>query len=141
MAADPVFTRELLSRHETLAEYAGTEEGKESMLRVFPPRPNKVYALFKIVEYLEYEKTGEYGDPRQDAFRLAYDDSNMNAALALSSLEEGQRVLLSWNHDYVTRSESVDGRETAAHYPERVVTKLEPCADLERRPVEAALER
>ena len=45
---------------------------------------------------------------------------------ALSALAPGQNVLLSWDHEYVTRSETVDGRETSSSYPERTVTKLEP---------------
>lgn len=42
--------RELLSAHATVAEYKGVKEGRESMLRVFPQRPNKQWAEFQIIE-------------------------------------------------------------------------------------------
>ena len=44
------YSREMLSRHKTTATYEGQEEGRESMLRVFPPRPNKMCETFHIVE-------------------------------------------------------------------------------------------
>lgn len=46
--------RELLSAHATVAEYKGVKEGRESMLRVFPQRPNKQWAEFQIIEVSEY---------------------------------------------------------------------------------------
>lgn len=45
--------RELLSAHATVAEYKGVKEGRESMLRVFPQRPNKQWAEFQIIEVSE----------------------------------------------------------------------------------------
>ena len=45
------FSRQMLSRHKTTATYGGQEEGRESMLKVFPPRPNKMWETFHIVEY------------------------------------------------------------------------------------------
>ena len=44
------FSRQMLSRHKTTATYEGQEEGRESMLKVFPPRPNKMWETFHIVE-------------------------------------------------------------------------------------------
>ena len=44
------FSRQMLSRHKTTATYGGQEEGRESMLKVFPPRPNKMWETFHIVE-------------------------------------------------------------------------------------------
>ena len=44
------FSRQMLSRHKTTATYEGQEEGRESMLRVFPPRPNKMWETFHIVQ-------------------------------------------------------------------------------------------
>ena len=43
------FSRQMLSRHKTTATYGGQEEGRESMLKVFPPRPNKMWETFHIV--------------------------------------------------------------------------------------------
>ena len=44
------YSREMLSRHKTTATYGGQEEGRESMLKVFPPRPNKMWETFHIVQ-------------------------------------------------------------------------------------------
>ncbi|KAH8079578.1 hypothetical protein JL720_9325 [Aureococcus anophagefferens] len=109
----PTYTRELLSKHETIAIYRGVELGNEHLLRVFPPRERKQWARFDIEAYVSFEKPGKYGDEKQDAFRIL-------------------RVRLSWLHNYVTKTETVDGRETKHSYPERPVTELVP-ADTPRR--------
>ena len=44
------FTADLLSRHSTIATFSGFEQGREPMLRVFPPRPAKSWATFAILE-------------------------------------------------------------------------------------------
>lgn len=49
-------------------------------------------------------------------------------AATVSALKPGQKVRLSYNHIYVTRTEVVDGRETSSKYPERGVVLLEPIA-------------
>mmetsp|Transcript_22209 Transcript_22209/g.69549 ORF Transcript_22209/g.69549 Transcript_22209/m.69549 type:complete len:120 (+) Transcript_22209:187-546(+) len=113
------FSRELLSAHSTTATFEGFVEGKESMLKVLPPRPNKQWATFKIVEYLSYEKPGSYGDEQKaDAQFTEFDEAT---AATIAALEKGQRVRLDWAHNYVTRVEG----EGTSKYPERVITKLE----------------
>lgn len=128
MASAPTFTREMLSTHETIARYRGLETGRESMLRVYPQRKDRQWAVFDIEEYLGFERPGEYGDERQSTFKIVADDpTNLSSALHLAQLTEGARVRLSWTHWYVTRSETgADGRPTSASYPERAVTRLEP---------------
>ena len=128
----PTYARELLSKHETIAIYRGVELGNEHLLRVFPPRERKQWARFDIEAYVSFEKPGKYGDEKQDAFRILVEDDNFSSALALAAIAEGQRVRLSWLHNYVTKTETVDGRETKHSYPERPVTKLVP-ADAPRR--------
>ena len=44
----PTYTRELLSKHETIAIYRGVELGNEHLLRVFPPRERKQWARFDL---------------------------------------------------------------------------------------------
>ena len=104
----------------------------EHLLRVLPPRERKQWARFDIEAYVSFEKPGKYGDEKQDAFRILVEDDNFSSALALAAIAEGQRVRLSWKHDYVTKTETVDGRETKHSYPERPVTELVP-ADAPRR--------
>ena len=142
------FSRQMLSRHKTTATYGGQEEGRESMLRVFPPRQNKMWETFHIVEYgveinavasmarklhaIEqmhtqveyeaYEKPGQYGDAQQTVQRFT--DLEGDHAATVSKLTKGDKVRLEWDHNYVTRTEN--GGESK--YPERVITLLEPVA-------------
>ena len=142
------YSRQMLSRHKTTATYTGQEEGRESMLRVFPPRPNKMWETFHIVEdcvestgttsmawkphaieqmhtqveYEAYEKPGQYGDAQQTVQRFT--DLDGAHAATVSKLNKGDKVRLEWDHNYVTRTEN--GGESK--YPERVITLLEPVA-------------
>ena len=116
------YSREMLSRHKTTATYQGQEEGRESMLKVFPPRPNKMWETFHIVAYESYEKPGQYGDAQQTIQRFT--DLEGAHAATVSKLNKGDKVRLEWDHNYVTRSEN--GGESK--YPERVITLLEPVA-------------
>ena len=92
------------------------------MLRVFPPRPNKMWETFHIVAYEAYEKPGQYGDAQQTVQRFT--DLEGDHAATVSKLNKGDKVRLEWDHNYVTRSEN--GGESK--YPERVITLLEPVA-------------
>ncbi len=87
-------------------------------------------ASFKIAEYLNYQKSGEYGDPKSDTFVFMIEDNMKRLKVTpairdtMKSLKKGDRVFLSWNHNYVT----VDG----SSWPERPITKLEriPSAEI-----------
>ena len=119
-----------LARHETVAEFVGTNYhrclGRTSLC------PDKcgssgTLASFKIVEYVKYEKLGEYGDPKCERYDFLVEDNMKNAKVpaeirnTVNSLNKGDRVRLSWKHDYVTK----DG----CSQPERPITKLERMAD------------
>ena len=117
--------RELLSRHETVAVYAGAPF--KTCLGMTTLCPDKCdgsgeLATFKIRGYLAYEKRGEYGDPKQSQFVVRISDynkkplGNPERRAVLDTLKPGDFVLLAWNHDYVTR----DG----ASSPERPVQNL-----------------
>ena len=143
------YSRQMLSRHKTTATYEGQEEGRESMLKVFPPRPNKMWETFHIVEYRaeinavasmawkrhaikqmhtqveyeSYEKPGQYGDAQQTIQRFT--DLEGAHAATVAKLSKGDKVRLEWDHNYVTRSEDSGGE---SKYPERVITMIEPVA-------------
>ena len=117
------YSREMLSRHKTTATYQGQEEGRESMLKVFPPRPNKMWETFHIVAYESYEKPGQYGDAQQTIQRFT--DLEGAHAATVAKLSKGDKVRLEWDHNYVTRSEEGGGE---SKYPVRVITALEPVA-------------
>jgi len=119
-------TYEVLSKQEFKAKYVGLREGRESMLRVFPPRPNKMWAFFEVVEAVSYEKLGKYGDAKKspgEEFGFVPETQPEEVQTALEGLEPGGDtiVFLAYEHRYVTRS---DG-EHESKSPERVATKLQ----------------
>jgi len=116
-------TRELLSRHVAIATFSGTEEGRESMLRIYPPQPPKQWATFAIEEYEEYDKTGKYGDEQQTRFAfVAAEEADAGVVATLGTLTAGDRVRIAWRHEYVTRKE--EGGSSSS-FPERPVSRLE----------------
>ena len=118
-------SREHLSTHETIARFAGLTEhvclGRTSLC---PDRcgDSGQVATFTIVKYLRYEKTGQYGDPKQEKFVVLIEDTMKNpkvpAAIrdAILALKPGDLVDLQWHHDYVTRNRS--------KFPERPISKI-----------------
>ena len=138
--------RVLLSRHETIAEFSGLENvvchGRTAAC------PNDcgnsgTCAKFRVVRYLAYEKPGQYGDPKAETFVFMLHDNKGKPKVAVAvrdavlALKPGDRVLLSWNHDYVTRTWPSGGTSSA---PDRPITKLEraPAGGAEPAPVEPA---
>lgn len=125
-AEDAVAKREMLSTHETIAEYQGMEYhtcmGRTSLC---PEQcgDSGEYAIFKITKYVKYEKPGEYGDAKQETYRIHVTDFHRKPldkeqAANIAKLKKGDKVLLNWRHDYVTD-------KNGSKYPERVVTKLQ----------------
>lgn len=118
--------REMLSTHETIAEFQGLEyrlcRGRTGRC------PDKCgdsgeFATFKIVKYLKYEKPGKYGDPKQETYRIQVTDFHRKSieeklAPKISKLKKGDKVMLAWRHDYVTT-------KGGSEFPDRVVTKLQ----------------
>ena len=122
---------------------------RHAFAQVFPPRPNKMWETFHIVEYRaeinavasmawkrhaikqmhtqveyeSYEKPGQYGDAQQTIQRFT--DLEGAHAATVAKLSKGDKVRLEWDHNYVTRSENGGGE---SKYPERVITALEPVA-------------
>ena len=118
--------REALSTHRVVAKFAGFEAGRESMLRIFPQRPAKQWAVFSEVRYEAYEKPGKYGDAQAvDTFKMCPVDQPAWVRGAVAELVAGARVRLAWSHDYVTReSAAPDGRVCTSKSPERIVSQL-----------------
>ena len=104
---------------------AGLKEasvGDISFLANPPRRCCGKVATFKITKYLDYKKPGKYGDAKGKTFRTMIVDQLENTKVPektlaiINSLEKGDAVELSWNHDYVT--------ENGSSYPVRTITKL-----------------
>lgn len=118
--------RELLSRHETIAQFQGVQQrtcmGRTALC---PDRcgHSGSFAAFKILTYTDYEKPGNYGDPKQGffAFQLANNAGKAKTtpeiAAAVAALQAGDCVRLDWRHEYITR----DG----SSFPERPVVRVE----------------
>jgi hypothetical protein len=130
-AADKVDKVELLSTHETVAEFEGIKYPKCMGLTSRCPEncgSSGEYAVFKIVKYLKYEKPGKYGDAKakekqlriSDYHKQPVGDPKLNAII--KELNKGDRVLLSWDHNYVTKKYESG---TTGSFPERPITKLE----------------
>ncbi len=118
--------RELLSSHSTVAKFIGIKDHVcRGATGLCPDRcgSSGKLATFEIIEYLAYEKPGEYGDPKQTTFQILIKDNQGNAKIsaeilaAIESLKPETKVKLSWNHDYVTKDKSSS--------PERPITKIE----------------
>ena len=125
-AEEPKEKRELLANHETLAVFDGVEYRLCRGLTAFCPDKcgdSGEFATFTIKKYLKYEKIGEYGDPEQKDYLVQVSDyykkpkGEPKILGTVKGLKNGDYVLLSWHHDYVTRE--------GASSPERPITKLE----------------
>ena len=116
------FPYDVLSKNSTIAIFEGIN--KTPCMHFTSLCPDKCghsteTAKFKILEYLEYEKTGEYGDEKQKYF---YANVNLNASEDkqkkefidfINQLKIGNKVKLNWEHIYVDNNGS--------RYPERPI--------------------
>jgi len=129
-AADKPEKREMLSTHETLATFEGLAyqrcRGRTARCPDHCGNSGDM-ATFKITQYLKYEKPGKYGDAKTETYRFMVQDNQKKPKVApaiqktVAALKPGDRVKLSWRHDYVTKGGS--------SFPERTVTKLVPAAE------------
>lgn len=123
----PPEQRDLLALHVTVARYDGTAYhrcmGKTTLC------PDKCgssgdFATFTVLRYLDYEKLGEYGDPKTDTFTVQVNDNLGNILVPtdiqahMKTLKPGDVVLLAWRHDYVTKN--------GTSSPERPIILLNP---------------
>ena len=111
---------DILSTNSTIAIFEGIKRN-ECMFRT-SLCPDKCghsteIAQFKIIEYLDYTKPGEYGDEKQEYF---YANMNLNAPEDkqkkeyidfINQLKIGDKVKLKWDHIYIDNNGS--------RYPER----------------------
>jgi hypothetical protein len=124
--------RQRLSLHQTVAEFQGLEYRVCRGLTSQCPEhcgDSGEFALFRITDYLKYEKPGKYGDSKQKVYRVQVSDYDRKPLKnpwveVIRELKKGDAVHLNWRHDYVTT-------KGGSKFPERVVTKLEKIADSE----------
>ena len=125
-AAPKAEKRELLAKHQTVAQFDGVEYHRcLGMTTLCPDKCGSSgdMASFRIHKYLAYEKPGQYGDEKQKQYSFLVEDNMKNLKVpeairdTVKSLKKGDLVLLDWQHDYVTK----DGSSS----PERPIKKLE----------------
>jgi hypothetical protein len=112
-----------LATHETIARFDGLKY-KKCMGRTSecPDKCGKSgeIATFTILEYTKFNKTGKYG-AEQKQFHVQLTDFNRKPLEGIyplpSNIRKGDKVILNWNHDYVTKNHS--------SYPIYPVTKIE----------------
>lgn len=124
--AKPKDKTELLSAHETEAVFTGIEfrtcRGKTGRCPENCGSSGE-FAIFTIEKYLKYEKPGKYGDAKAKDKRIQISDFHKKPKgdpklnETIKGLTKGDRVLLFWDHNYVTRGGS--------SMPVRPITKLE----------------
>jgi len=114
---------ENLATHETIARFDGLKY-KKCMGRTSecPDKCGKSgeIATFTILEYTKFNKTGKYG-AKQKQFHVQLTEFNRKPLEGIyplpPNIQEGDKVILNWNHDYVTKNHS--------SYPIYPVTKIE----------------
>jgi hypothetical protein len=115
-------TRKLLSSHDTIATFDSLKEHRcMGRTALCPDRcgDSGTMATFSIIKYLDYQKPGKYGDPQAKTFSFLISKAGPEL---VKGLQTGDTVRLSWNHDYVTRTDA-EGRGGSS--PERPVLKIQ----------------
>ena len=105
-----VADREVLSEHETIAEFQGLTYHVCHADVVGCPEfcsDSGEFTNFRIVKYLEHQAAGESNHSRMEEFRLRVSDFHrkpINSELEplIRSLGKGDRILLSWCNEEVT---------------------------------------
>lgn len=120
-------TFEVLSTFKTKAQFLGVEHHPcRHMTTLCPDRCDhaKDLAKFQIIEWIEFEKKGKYGDEKSEIF---YTDAKPKQPVfqqpdeipsLIAKLESGDTVFLDWEHIYI--------HDKSSNYPERPVKRIEP---------------
>ena len=99
---------ELLAKHKTIAEFQGIKVracmGRTALCPDHCGHSGEV-ANFKIIEYQKYEKLGKYGSAKAKNFSFRVTGKTPKLILVnLKILKKGDRVILNWNHEYITQN-------------------------------------
>lgn len=114
-AADPAPAppekSELLATHKVEATFTGLAFRRCMGLTSLCPEEcgeSGEFATFRIVRYLDYQKLGEYGDPKQTEYLIQVSDfhkkpkGDPKLLEWVRTLKPGDTVILNWEHRYVT---------------------------------------
>jgi hypothetical protein len=118
----------VLTTNEVIAEFTGIKHFPcRHITSLCPDRCNHAQdaAEFKILEWQEYNKPGQYGDDKKDVFRARIDQNapseKQDPAVVeiIKTLTPGEKVKIFWEHIYVTDP------ETNSKWPERPIRSIE----------------
>ena len=126
--AQVVVTRELLSSHSVTATFKGLVEHPCRFRTSRCPHDcghGGTVAEFGVVDYLDYERPGEYGDAKQKTYHQRLSEAAPQVRETITALAPGSLVRLRWIHEYVTRSSSGGGTSKS---PERHILELSASA-------------
>lgn len=115
--------RVILAKQTFNAIFEGLRLGPEPMLRAHHSKSPATFALFKVIDSLEYEKLSQFGDKEYVAgaeFLLCLEEASPEIREKARALMLGAEAKITYQHQHVTA-----GRER--HF-ERIVTHLS-CAD------------
>lgn len=123
-------TFDVLSVHRVTATFAGVTQRQCMGRTALCPHAcghSGSFATFRDLAYTQYEKRGQYGDEKQDAFMVQLTGAGADALPAgaaemLAALAPGAAVRLGWDHIYVKRVEAGGGE---SQFPRRPVVLLE----------------
>lgn len=119
--------REMLSKHQTVAQFIGISYHEcRGLTSLCPDKcgDSGDLASFRILKYVAYEKPGQYGDEQQKEYQFLVQDNMKKLKVSpelkakIDALQPNRYVLLDWRHDYVTKEGS--------KFPERIVIQLKP---------------
>jgi len=91
-------------------------------------------AIFTIDKYIVYKKFNELGDDDDGTFAVKLDSGDKTASIinnniyySIKALKKGGKVLLSWEHLYITKTEG----EVTSEYPERHIKSALPLTEFQ----------
>lgn len=104
-------TADVLARLRARVVYAGVQRRKcVHLTSLCPDRCNhaRAWASFGVIEWLAYEKPGQYGDDKAATFAVQLEpvEAGVEHAAgfldAVAGLEPGDGLEIEWLHEYVT---------------------------------------
>ena len=116
-------TFDVLSHHDAICEFVEIRHIPcRFRTSLCPDRCNHAsdVAVFKVLEYKEYEKKGEYGDEKKEQIFCEVKKPVLEQDPAIAqqcmNLKPGQKVQLVYDHIYVSKE--------GAHFPVRPVKSI-----------------
>ena len=119
---------DVLSHHDAICEFTGIQHIPcRFRTALCPDRCDHAsdVAMFKVLEYKNYELKGKYGDEKQERWFIGLKEQDDDEGAQtkevidkIKALKPGQKVKLWWDHIYVT--------DENGQHPERPVKLIEP---------------